>query len=131
MSDEIKTLREAAETLTSRCIIATTGRTGDDHRRMVQIEDALATLCRREIERMEKEAPVVSIKAITADALSAARDEGWNAAIEAAAQMALDCDTMGEDYADDELTDEGKAARRKCRQIFAEINSLRKGSSHG
>lgn len=41
-----------------------------------------AILCRREIERMDQEASVVSIKEITADALSAARDEGWNALID-------------------------------------------------
>lgn len=115
MSDDIKTLREAAETLTSRCIIATTGRTGDDHRRMVQIEDALATLCRREIERMEKEAPVVSIKAITADALSAARDEGWNAAL----------DKLADGFAThDELS---SITFRALRIMIAD---LRKGPSH-
>lgn len=77
MSD-IKTLREAVDDLDKFSGFPV------DSQMVVRppFAKTLAILCRREIERMEREAPVVSIKEITADALSAARDEGWNALID-------------------------------------------------
>lgn len=144
MNDDVKTLREAAFACTIR--YANTHMSTNDRLYF----DAIKICFNRMADMIEREdAPDVEYDedgpghiegkpagyAVHIDRVkereAAAEDRGWNAAIEAAAQMALDCDTMGEDYADDELTDEGKAARRKCRQIFAEINSLRKGSSHG
>ncbi len=121
MSD-IKTLREAAEMLLHE---SEQDDGACDERFIMRI---VGILCRREIERMEGEAkqePEYGGEAFTGEYMN-----GWNAAIKAAAQMALDCDTMGEDYADDELTEEGKAARRKCREIFTNIDSLRKGPSN-
>ena len=121
MSD-IKTLREAADTLKRHCIFQPTDTSDHMHFRMVQIESALEFLCRREAERMEGEAKQepASDQTVTCDATYRL---GWNAAITEARRVLDMCDQSILEFAEPQ-------ALIPYAQAVRLINALRKGPSH-
>lgn len=89
----------------------------------VELPKALAILCRREIERMERETRGPDPLLVN-NALSVARDEGWNEAIAEARRVLDMCDQSILEFAEPQ-------ALIPYAQAVRLINALRKGPSHG